>query len=54
LFIYDLNRILPKPLSGSANDPPQLAKLDDDSNFNVRAVERGSRLVVINGTKTIL
>jgi len=54
LFIYDLNRILPKPLSGSSNDPPQLASLDDDSNFNVRAVERGSRLVVINGTKTIL
>jgi elongator complex protein 1 len=28
--------------------------MQDDSNFNLRAVERGSRLVCINGTKTIL
>lgn len=54
LFIYDLNRTLPKPLSGQATEPPQLAKLDDDSNFNVRAVERGSRIVVINHTKCVL
>lgn len=55
LFIYDLNRNLPKPVNQSSNsDPPRLASLEDDSNFNVRAVERGSRIVVINGTKTIL
>jgi hypothetical protein len=55
MFIYDLNRILPKPMNQSGNsDPPQLASLRDDSNFNVRAVERGARIVVINGTKCIL
>jgi len=31
-----------------------LASLEDDANFNVRAVERGSRLVLINGFKTVL
>lgn len=41
-------------IGSGANEPPQLARLDDDSNFNVRAVERGSRIVVINGTKCIL
>lgn len=60
LFIYDLNRALPKPLSAgglnpTANtEPPKLASLQDDTNFNVRAVERGSRIVAINGIKTIL
>ena len=52
LFIYDLNRALPRSPTGA--DPPKLASLQDDSNFNVRAVERGSRLVAINGIKTIL
>lgn len=57
MFIYDLNRKLPKPastLNGGTNEPPRLASLEDDSNFNVRAVERGSRIVVVNGTKTVL
>lgn len=55
LFIYDLNRSLPKPANGAQNtEPPKLASLEDDSNFNVRAVERGSRIVVIQGTRTVL
>lgn len=54
LFIYDTNRLLPKPISCNAQEPPKLASLQDDSNFNVRAVERGSRIVTINGTRTIL
>lgn len=54
LFIYDTNRILPKPLNQNGNEPPKLAILQDDSNFNVRAVERGSRIVTINGTRTVL
>jgi hypothetical protein len=54
MFIYDLNRILPKPLSSNSNDAPQLASLEDDSNFNVRAVERGSRIVIINSVKAVL
>jgi hypothetical protein len=55
LFTYDLNRSLPKPLNTTTNnEPPQLARLEDDSNFNVRAVERGSRLVTINGAKCVL
>lgn len=54
LFIYDTNRALPKPISGNATEAPKLASLQDDSNFNVRAVERGSRIVTINGTRTIL
>lgn len=45
---------MPKPLSTVGNEPPQLASLEDDSNFNVRAVERGSRIVVINNTKAVL
>ena len=55
LFIYDLNRKLPKPINININtEPPKLASLEEDSNFNVRAVERGSRIVVINKSKTIL
>jgi len=27
---------------------------EEDSNFNVRAVERGSRIVIQNGTRTVL
>ena len=59
MLIYDLNRMLPKPSTSSntganTQEPPKLAGLDEDSNFNVRAVERGSRIVVINGTKTVL
>lgn len=31
-----------------------LARFEDDSNFNIRAVERGSRIVSLNGSKCIL
>ena len=55
LFIYDLNRKLPKPLNlNVTNEPPKLASLEEDSNFNVRAVERGSRIVIINASRTVL
>lgn len=54
LLIYDLERAFPKPANQTNGDPPKLASLQDDSNFNVRAVERGSRIVAINGIKTIL
>ena len=48
MFVYDLNRRLPIPQNGGLdNVAPKLASLlDEDSNFNVRAVERGSRIVV--------
>lgn len=54
LFIYDLNKKLPRPSLGGDDQPPQLAQLEVGGNFNVRAVERGSRIVVNNGYKTIL
>ena len=57
LFIYDLNKALPVPTTqttGTDSAPPQLASLDDSGNLNVRAIERGSRIVVANGFKTIL
>jgi IKI3 family len=54
LFIYDTNRALPRPPTNNATEAPKLASLEDDSNFNVRAVERGSRIVTINGTRTVL
>lgn len=55
LFIYDLNRKLPKPTNlNSTSEAPKLASLEEDSNFNVRAVESGSRIVVINGSRTVL
>lgn len=52
LFIYDLNRAL--PISANAAEAPKLASLAQESNFNVRAVERGARIVAINGTRTVL
>jgi hypothetical protein len=52
MFIYDTNRALPKPIG--TEGAPRLARLEDDSNFNVRAVERGSRIITVNGTKTVL
>ena len=52
LFIYDLTR--PLPVSQSPTEPPQLATLAQESNFNVRAGERGARIVAINGTRTVL
>ena len=48
MYIYDLNRKLPQSLSGS-DQPPKLASLDDTGNFNVRAIERGSRIVTFSG-----
>jgi len=56
LFIYDLNKRLPRPVAGlgAEDQPPQLASLDETGNFNVRAVERGSRIVVAHGYKTVL
>ena len=52
LYIYDLNRQLP---ASAVNDqPPKLALLDEKGNFNVRAVERGSRIVTCAGFKTVL
>lgn len=64
LFIYDLDKRLPRPqaqglslgeTSGTEEHPPALASMDETGgNFNVRAVERGTRIVVTNGYKTIL
>ena len=61
LFIYDLNKKLPRPSgillnTGETDESllPKLASLDDVGSYNVRAVERGSRLVISNGYKTIL
>ena len=47
LHIYDLNRVLP------ANHT-SIAKITDDGNFNVRAVERGARLVTCCGSRVVL
>ena len=52
MFIYDLNRALPQPTPGA--EIPQHASLADDTKFNVRGVERGSRIVAISGVKTVL
>ena len=55
LYVYDLNKALPKPSNIGSSDHPKLASLlEDFGSFNVRAVERGSRLVTINGTRTVL
>lgn len=57
LFNYDLNKQLPKPTSGSAGgaDLPQHPRLDESGNFNIRAVERGSKIVTVDpGTRTVL
>jgi hypothetical protein len=47
LHIYDLNRVLP-------TSHTSLAKVTDDGNFNVRAVERGARLVTCCGSRVVL
>jgi hypothetical protein len=47
LHIYDLNRVLPASHSN-------LAKLTDEGNFNVRAVERGARIVTCCGSRVVL
>lgn len=52
LYIYDLNRKLPQSIG--PDQPPKLASLDDTGNFNVRAVERGSKIVTFNGFKAVL
>lgn len=59
MFMYDLNRPLPRPsLSADLSNPtsmaPKLASLSDSGSFNVRAVERGARLVLNYGFKTVL
>jgi hypothetical protein len=52
LYIYDLNRNL--PASPGPDQPPKLVSLEDTGNFNVRAVERGSRIVTYAGYKAVL
>ena len=58
MYVYNLNKELPKPVL-DINDPdpskamPKLPLLEDNS-FHVRNIERGSRLVCCNKTKTIL
>ena len=52
LYIYDLNRRL--PASMGPDQPPKLASLEETGNFNVRAVERGSRIVTFAGFKAVL
>ena len=57
LFNYDLNKQLPKPTGTSAGgtDLPQHPHLDESGNFNIRAVERGSKIVTVDpGTRTVL
>jgi hypothetical protein len=56
LFLYDLNKPLPQPTFSfeQTNQAPKLASLDDKGNFNVRAVERGARLVMIYGFKAVV
>lgn len=56
LFIYDLNRPLPRPTVtfDAAQQVPKLASLEDRGGFNVRAVERGARLVLNYGFKMLL
>ena len=57
LFNYDLNKPLPKP-ANTHNDTPEMPlhpKIDDKTNFNVRAVERGAKIVTVDkGIRTIL
>lgn len=53
LYNYDLNKPLPKPINGQ--DLPQHPSLSDSGNFNVRAVERGAKIVTVDpGTRTVL
>lgn len=47
LHIYDLNRVLPASHTS-------IAKITDDGNFNVRAVERGAKLVTSSGSRVVL
>lgn len=47
LHIYDLNRTLPQ-------DHTKLSKPTAEGDFNVRAVERGSRLVTCIGSRLVL
>mmetsp|Transcript_26788 Transcript_26788/g.40862 ORF Transcript_26788/g.40862 Transcript_26788/m.40862 type:complete len:125 (-) Transcript_26788:2020-2394(-) len=60
LFNYDLNRKLPKPSSSSSlptanSELPVHPSLDTEGNFNIRAVERGSKIVSVDpGTRTVL
>lgn len=63
LFNYDLNKALPKPATLSAAgagpqqglDVPIHPTLDTHGNFNIRAVERGSKIVTVDpGIRTVL
>jgi hypothetical protein len=58
LFNYDLNKKLPKPANrtgAAASDVPEHPSLQDSGNFNIRAVERGSKIVTVDpGTRTVL
>jgi hypothetical protein len=47
LFNYDLNKPLPKPGSNQ-NELPLHPSLDTTGNFNIRAVERGSKIVTVD------
>lgn len=55
LFNYDLNKRLPRPGVGpdgevvaSAGDLPIHPTLETEGNFNIRAVERGAKIVVVD------
>ena len=58
LFNYDLTTKLPKPSSSGVAgslDLPAHPSLADVSNFHIRAVERGSKIVTVDpGTRTVL
>ena len=50
LFNYDLNKKLPK-----GGEPPLHPSLEETGNFNIRAVERGAKIVTVDpGTRTVL
>lgn len=59
LYLYDLNKALPKPPTATfGNDQqqalPELALTEDSGDFRVRACERGSKLVIAKGFKVVL
>lgn len=53
-YIYDMQRSLPKPASGNASDAPQLQSIKTEEGFNVRAIERGTRIVTASEMRVVL
>lgn len=51
-----MTKKLPKPSSATGSlDLPVHPSLTDSGNFNIRAVERGSKIVTVDpGTRTVL